>query len=107
YDHTVGPAYGSTQLSTYSQHDALPIYSTPRVHPVRGAGVWPDARSRPPASQDSAHPRIDRAPSARHRLDNRTAAGGRERASGHRSEEHTSELQSRCYLVFRLLVEKK
>src|SRR3712207_8975527 len=28
-------------------------------------------------------------------------------ALGHRSEEHTSELQSRQYLVFRLLLEKK
>src|SRR3712207_8122040 len=28
-------------------------------------------------------------------------------ASGHRSEEHTSELQSRQYLVCRLLLEKK
>src|SRR3712207_8609819 len=32
--------------------------------------------------------------------------GGRDRASG-RSEEHTSELQSRQYLVCRLLLEKK
>src|SRR3712207_8099794 len=31
----------------------------------------------------------------------------RERAGGHRSEEHTSELQSRQYLVCRLLLEKK
>src|SRR3712207_8972350 len=39
------------------------------------------------------------------------AAGGRVRAAGHqghrRSEEHTSELQSRQYLVCRLLLEKK
>src|SRR3712207_7503080 len=30
-----------------------------------------------------------------------------DRKSGHRSEEHTSELQSRQYLVCRLLLEKK
>src|SRR3712207_7046695 len=32
---------------------------------------------------------------------------GVEQAAGHRSEEHTSELQSRQYLVCRLLLEKK
>src|SRR3712207_8382463 len=32
---------------------------------------------------------------------------GRRRPSTHRSEEHTSELQSRQYLVCRLLLEKK
>src|SRR3712207_8081448 len=34
-------------------------------------------------------------------------AGGAEGACGERSEEHTSELQSRQYLVCRLLLEKK
>src|SRR3712207_8523870 len=33
-------------------------------------------------------------------------AGGVEQAAGRRSEEHTSELQSRQYLVCRLLLEK-
>src|SRR3712207_8542792 len=33
--------------------------------------------------------------------------GNRGRLLGHRSEEHTSELQSRQYLVCRLLLEKK
>src|SRR3712207_8152716 len=36
-----------------------------------------------------------------------TGPGGRTGASGVRSEEHTSELQSRQYLVCRLLLEKK
>src|SRR3712207_8689276 len=35
------------------------------------------------------------------------AAGGAEGEGGGRSEEHTSELQSRQYLVCRLLLEKK
>src|SRR2546429_9240683 len=35
------------------------------------------------------------------------AAGGRCRSTGARSEEHTSELQSRLHLVCRLLLEKK
>src|SRR2546430_7652505 len=34
-------------------------------------------------------------------------AGGREPAADHRSEEHTSELQSQSNLVCRLLLEKK
>src|SRR2546429_6718377 len=34
-------------------------------------------------------------------------AGGRARAAGRRSEEHTSELQSRLHLVCRLLLAKK
>src|SRR3712207_8002525 len=36
-----------------------------------------------------------------------TGAGLRRNAGGFRSEEHTSELQSRQYLVCRLLLEKK
>src|SRR3712207_7379968 len=37
----------------------------------------------------------------------RTASAGSRRSSSPRSEEHTSELQSRQYLVCRLLLEKK
>src|SRR3712207_8431922 len=37
----------------------------------------------------------------------RAGAGRRARLRGRRSEEHTSELQSRQYLVCRLLLEKK
>src|SRR3712207_8719908 len=40
-------------------------------------------------------------------LDVDVAVGGRARGVGERSEEHTSELQSRQYLVCRLLLEKK
>src|SRR3712207_7305116 len=39
--------------------------------------------------------------------DRRQAVAGAERTSLDRSEEHTSELQSRQYLVCRLLLEKK
>src|SRR2546422_6801523 len=53
----------------------------------------------------------DRAPAARHlRRLLPQAAGERRRmyaTSSHRSEEHTSELQSRLHLVCRLLLEKK
>src|SRR5256885_4688379 len=46
---------------------------------------------------------------AESRGEGRTAAGRRRRADPHcpRSEEHTSELQSPCNLVCRLLLEKK
>src|SRR2546422_7981740 len=37
----------------------------------------------------------------------RTSAARRSARAGHRSEEHTSELQSRLHLVCRLLLEKK
>src|SRR3712207_7890141 len=42
-------------------------------------------------------------PAAEHELPDERS----DRPSGHRSEEHTSELQSRQYLVCRLLLEKK
>src|SRR5947209_17538820 len=71
----------TTEIYTLSLHDALPILpvsSLPRSLSTRG---WLQAtRRRWP------RPRV---------------------ACSHRSEEHTSELQSRQYLVCRLLLEKK
>src|SRR3712207_8190177 len=63
-----------------------------------GAGTGADAYRAGPADPDgtAAHRAPRRGGGARH---GRTAAG--------RSEEHTSELQSRQYLVCRLLLEKK
>src|SRR3712207_7995896 len=55
------------------------------------------AQQGPPLSGRSAHGRRDR---RRHAMRWRVAGGTR-------SEEHTSELQSRQYLVCRLLLEKK
>src|SRR5258707_10708887 len=49
----------------------------------------------------NAQPRLD------FRLADLIPAGDRPRAPAGRSEEHTSELQSRQYLVCRLLLEKK
>src|SRR3712207_6910317 len=82
----------TTEIYTLSLHDALPISG------------WP--------CRDSRGPR--RRP-CRARLGSRgrrTGRVGRRRRSGRRgrgcrSEEHTSELQSRQYLVCRLLLEKK
>src|SRR3712207_7099442 len=47
-----------------------------------------------------------RRPPTHHRVTRQTTPTQRERAHHGRSEEHTSELQSRQYLVCRLLIEK-
>src|SRR5687768_18253217 len=81
-----------TEIYTLSLHDALPICA------CRG-----DRRA---TDQLAARHRIARL-DARHRRDDRAARCHRcEKAAG-RSEEHTSELQSRLHLVCRLLLEKK
>src|SRR3712207_1305581 len=57
----------------------------------------PDRREALPERQDGREPPAQHLPQARRELARR----------GRRSEEHTSELQSRQYLVCRLLLEKK
>src|SRR3712207_7061062 len=79
----------TTEIYTLSLHDALPIYDPGRGRLLDSRG--PAGRRR---HQWRQH---------RHRPDGaRGGLGGRRR-----SEEHTSELQSRQYLVCRLLLEKK
>src|SRR3712207_7079184 len=96
----------TTEIYTLSLHDALPIYlgqvtveqhdvvrRDPRL--VEGLGaVVRDVDGDPLAAQ----PAGDRVGDPRLVLGQQNA---------HRSEEHTSELQSRQYLVCRLLLEKK
>src|SRR3712207_7205743 len=82
----------TTEIYTLSLHDALPIWTGSarrRRAPVR---VWKGTsfRTKRPSAVEEPH-RI---------------AAPRVRSAG-RSEEHTSELQSRQYLVCRLLLEKK
>src|SRR2546421_4509552 len=74
----------TTEIYTLSLHDALPI--------SRWRGRRNDGRAAPVprAEHDAGHPAV--------RL---------RRSSARRSEEHTSELQSRSDLVCRLLLEKK
>src|SRR5256885_5188821 len=76
----------TTEIYTLSLHDALPIYSWPRAGSCRrvSSPTLLSLRSRSAAYCLAA--RLE--PSAR-------------------SEEHTSELQSPCNLVCRLLLEKK
>src|SRR3712207_6932936 len=81
----------TTEIYTLSLHDALPIWLRHRTGlPLRpshaGAGVHRPARP-------GGHPAPQR--------------GADAPLTGVRSEEHTSELQSRQYLVCRLLLEKK
>src|SRR5215208_6372259 len=68
----------TTEIYTLSLHDALPI-------------------SRPSRTAAQERPRPSRTP----------GASGARTSRGARSEEHTSELQSRGHLVCRLLLEKK
>src|SRR3712207_9389369 len=79
----------TTEIYTLSLHDALPISSCVR-RPTRRPAARPQIGTR------RAAPPV---PSS-----NRDTAT---RSRGGRSEEHTSELQSRQYLVCRLLLEKK
>src|SRR5690606_41649997 len=93
----------ATEVSPLSLHDALPISRS-------GAAAGRGRRDRP---HPTAHrrPRRRAAPgggTAVHRRLPRTALRPRRRVPvGTRSEEHTSELQSRENLVCRLLLEKK
>src|SRR3712207_7126248 len=81
----------TTEIYTLSLHDALPIWRR-----KTNDRMPPDTVPRMTARNE----RDSRRPFPR---DNRCGW----RISGMRSEEHTSELQSRQYLVCRLLLEKK
>src|SRR3712207_9013492 len=88
----------TTEIYTLSLHDALPICaSTPRASSTSGTDAalgW--AISRAAVSPGSVSTRSAIRPSF-----------GGSSSSIRRSEEHKSELQSRQYLVCRLLLEKK
>src|SRR2546426_7253864 len=77
----------TTEIYTLSLHDALPIYAEPQ-------------------SGRHRHPHHE---SARRSHENQGAVpdAGLQTHLDFRSEEHTSELQSPCNLVCRLLLEKK
>src|SRR3712207_8508295 len=80
-----------------------PLYRSPR--PPRAAGRAHLSRAPPPPAPPRRRPAVPPAPPVRQR----PAPAPARRAPGRRprSEEHTSELQSRQYLVCRLLLEKK
>src|SRR5436305_7166082 len=78
----------TTDIYTLSLHDALPILRRISGRPISAVGSSPLSLSSNamPSDSDLAAPA---------------------QSSGSRSEEHTSELQSRPHLVCRLLLEKK
>src|SRR3712207_7758644 len=88
----------TTEIYTLSLHDALPILV------VAGLGGFGLARIR---GRDRGNERALHPLAAGARLLGCRADEWRRRCAGLRSEEHTSELQSRQYLVCRLLLEKK
>src|SRR5438445_6689209 len=85
------PDTAPTAIYTLSLHDALPIYAHPSPSASRSSGKPTSARlvtiTRIASSSPTSH--------------------AKRKQSSLRSEEHTSELQSRQYLVCRLLLEKK
>src|SRR5437879_11069104 len=82
----------TTQPYTLSLHDALPICGPNQILPPCGGG-----RLSPAEAHGERHEVL-------REDDARDVVRG---AVVHRSEEHTSELQSPMYLVCRLLLEKK
>src|SRR2546422_5962310 len=74
-------------------------------HPADSLKVY----TLPPAvvSVTRANPPINRIPQAVHLIERTEISRGCMRRTATRSEEHTSELQSRLHLVCRLLLEKK
>src|SRR2546422_1105307 len=99
----------TTEISTLSLHDALPISRPPAP---RGAGCIPALGSRETAAATATSCRRWRSRGCPRRQGSagsaprRAATPGRTGAARARSEEHTSELQSRLHLVCRLLLEK-
>src|SRR3712207_8304784 len=89
----------TTEIYTLSLHDALPIYRAARESRATSCALRCEVRGRLRSTRESARGRRPGAGPARGVW--HSAAGSR------RSEEHTSELQSRQYLVCRLLLEKK
>src|SRR3712207_6918821 len=88
----------TNEIYTSDIHDALPI--------VRGddrAAVGRRIPRHHPLGEESRHLRHDAGGAAGAAL----RSGAPDGAVGSRSEEHTSELQSRQYLVCRLLLAKK
>src|SRR3712207_7896955 len=80
----------TTEIYTLSLHDALPIFHQGRLRPPHDPRPGHGVRRRGTADRRRVGP-----------------ACGRGVVRDGRSEEHTSELQSRQYLVCRLLLEKK
>src|SRR3712207_8494884 len=93
----------TTEIYTLSLHDALPISGG---NPLAGRQAWVNSLASYGQVTVNLLPWAGQAVLLRFRLGTDSSVG----AAGwyiDRSEEHTSELQSRQYLVCRLLLEKK
>src|SRR3712207_8161478 len=90
----------TTEIYTLSLHDALPISGGSSTHPFR----CPYPRKRSTSHRTARTKRTTMASITRI---SSMPIDTSYTIKGSRSEEHTSELQSRQYLVCRLLLEKK
>src|SRR3712207_8246829 len=88
----------TTEIYTLSLHDALPISVPGRVRRGRACSN--------PRRTEARGARAPRWPGGAPCLSPVRSPPGRSGSPAPRSEEHTSELQSRQYLVCRLLLEK-
>src|SRR3712207_7831937 len=91
----------TTEIYTLSLHDALPIFSRPARASSSVCATWDFGLSSPILSMASRNFCRSSA------LSMTSALAPIISTPNSRSEEHTSELQSRQYLVCRLLLEKK
>src|SRR5207253_6488188 len=91
------------KLSPLSLHDALPIYARPHQFVPHGIG----GDDRLVLMGHAAGIETESDPPAERRAERRRSDASSAVALNRRSEEHTSELQSRGHLVCRLLLEKK
>src|SRR3712207_7545117 len=91
----------TTEIYTLSLHDALPI------SPHLGAGQLAEALQAARAIRDEAFRAVPLGVLAPHLEAGQRRAVLAEALRAARSEEHTSELQSRQYLVCRLLLEEQ
>src|SRR3712207_7627558 len=84
------------------------LFRSSRRVPARGVALAPTHAGRPPAAPPRDPSLLPRAGAGDQRVPLRPALQPATAPAPHpRSEEHTSELQSRQYLVCRLLLEKK
>src|SRR5204863_10175658 len=95
-------ASASTEISTLSLHDALPICTSSGGVAARGESANGDGV----VASSTTGPGVFAASTTETAVYG-LSGGGAVRGLAARSEEHTSELQSRRDLVCRLLLEKK
>src|SRR2546422_2312379 len=89
----------TTEIYTLSLHDALPIYALEK----RAQQPQRERQAERGVREDQPGARVGELEGAHQHIERDDHHDRRE----HRSEEHTSELQSRLHLVCRLLLEKK